>query len=55
MNTIEIYRRVAQAIAEQDFDILDRLKPIKPTYFNFYLFAYRLFGGIYFLSIGLIG
>ncbi|SRX54827.1 AMP-binding protein [Aequorivita sp. CIP111184] len=34
MNTIEIYRRVAQAIAEQDFDILDQLKPIKPTYFN---------------------
>jgi acetyl-CoA synthetase len=34
MDTLKIYRRVAQAIAEKNFDALSEIKPIKPTYFN---------------------
>jgi acetyl-CoA synthetase len=34
MDTLNIYRRVAQAIAEKDFDTLHQIKPVKPTHFN---------------------
>ncbi len=34
MDTLEIYRRVANAITEKDFDTLTQIKPVKPKYFN---------------------
>ena len=34
MNTLELYRSVAKAIAEKDFDALKLLKPVKPSHFN---------------------
>ncbi|MEO8935077.1 MAG: AMP-binding protein [Xanthomarina sp.] len=34
MNILELYKRVAQAIKEKDFDGLKELKPEKPEYFN---------------------
>ncbi len=34
MDTLELYRNVAKAIAAKDFDGLSLLKPVKPTYFN---------------------
>lgn len=34
MDILEIYRQVAQAIADGDFDALGDIKPVKPTYFN---------------------
>lgn len=34
MDILEIYRQVAQAIADGDFDALGDIKPVKPTHFN---------------------
>ncbi len=34
MNTLELYRQVARAIEEKDFEALKFLKPVKPDYFN---------------------
>ncbi len=34
MDTLDIYRRVANAITEKDFDTLTQIKPVKPKYFN---------------------
>lgn len=34
MKVLELYRQVAQAIEERDFDALYAIKPIKPEYFN---------------------
>lgn len=34
MDTLKLYRLVAKAIAEKDFDALNHLKPVKPSHFN---------------------